>query len=185
MTANIKQMVLAKMQKSVEAYQTNLTKIRTGRAHAGILDHVLVDYYGSKLPVSQVANLNVSDVNTITVQPFESSLASIIEKAIRDSDLGLNPSSSSGLIRVPMPPLTEQRRRELIKVVKAEAEESKIAIRNIRRDANAELKSKLKEKLITEDDDRRAMDEIQKLTDKHISLIDKLTMDKEQELLKV
>lgn len=185
MTGEIKKSAELKMQKSVENYKINLTKIRTGRAHAGILDHVQIDYYGSLMPINQVANITVSDAQTVTVQPWEAKMAAPIEKAIRESDLGLNPVSNGPLIRVPMPPLTEERRKELIKVVKAECEEAKVAIRNIRRDANADLKAKLKDKLITEDDDKRGQDEIQKLTDKYITELDKLTQDKEKELLKV
>ncbi len=185
MTAEIKKQSEARMNKSLDGYKINLSKIRTGRAHAGILDHVHVEYYGSMVPISQVANVTVTDVRTVSVQPWESKMAAVIEKAIRDSDLGLNPSSSSGVIRVPMPPLTEERRKELIKVVKSEAEEAKIAIRNIRRDANNELKAKLKDKLITEDEDKRAQDDIQKITDKFIAEIDKVTADKEKELLTV
>jgi len=185
MTSEIKKHAELKMQKSVENYKINLSKIRSGRAHAGILDHVQVDYYGSMLQISQVANVTVSDVRTVTVQPWESKMAGVIEKAIRDSDLGLNPVVNGPIIRVPMPVLTEERRKELIKVVKGESEEAKVSIRNIRRDANADLKAKLKDKLITEDDDKRSQDEIQKLTDKYITEIDKATLDKEKELLTV
>ena len=185
MTAEIKKQAETKMHKSIESYRNNLSKIRTGRAHAGLLDHVVVDYYGSMVPISQVASVTVTDVQTVTVQPWESKMAAIIEKAIRDSDLGLNPAINGNVIRVPMPSLTEERRKELIKVVKVEGEEAKVAIRNIRRDANSELKVKLKDKLITEDDDKRGQDEIQKLTDKYIADVDKLTLDKEKELLTV
>jgi ribosome recycling factor len=185
MTNEIKKQAETKMQKSVESYKSNLSKIRTGRAHAGILDHVQVDYYGSILPVNQVANVTVSDARTVMVQPWEAKMSATIEKAIRDSDLGLNPIGSGSTIRVPMPPLTEERRRELIKVVKGEGEEAKVAVRNIRRDANADLKAKLKDKLISEDDDKRGQEEIQKLTDKYIVEIDKATAEKEKELLTV
>ncbi|MFN7095358.1 MAG: ribosome recycling factor [Burkholderiales bacterium] len=185
MTNEIKKQAETKMQKSVESYKSNLSKIRTGRAHAGILDHVQVDYYGSMLPVNQVANVTVSDARTVMVQPWEAKMSATIEKAIRDSDLGLNPIGSGSTIRVPMPPLTEERRRELIKVVKGEGEEAKVAVRNIRRDANADLKAKLKDKLISEDDDKRGQEEIQKLTDKYIVEIDKATAEKEKELLTV
>lgn len=174
-----------KMQKSVENYRINLSKVRTGRAHAGILDHVQVDYYGSMVPVSQVASVVVSDVSTITVQPWESKMGSVIEKAIRDSDLGLNPASNGNLIRVPMPSLTEERRKDLIKVIKAEAEDAKVAVRNIRRDANVDFKNAFKDKVITEDEEKRGQDEIQKLTDKYIAEIEKLMLDKEKELLTV
>lgn len=185
MTNEIKKQAETKMQKSVENYKSNLSKIRTGRAHAGILDHVQVDYYGSILPVNQVANVTVSDARTVMVQPWEAKMSATIEKAIRDSDLGLNPIGSGSTIRVPMPPLTEERRKELIKVVKGEGEEAKVAVRNIRRDANADLKAKLKDKLISEDDDKRGQEEIQKLTDKYIVEIDKATAEKEKELLTV
>lgn len=185
MTSEIKKQSEAKMNKSLENYKTNLSKIRTGRAHAGILDHVQVDYYGSMVPISQIASVTVTDARTVSVQPWEGKMAGVIEKAIRDSDLGLNPANNGGVIRVPMPPLTEERRKELIKVVKSEGEEAKVAIRNIRRDANNELKAKLKDKLITEDEDKRSQDEIQKMTDKFIVEIDKATADKEKELLTV
>ena len=185
MTSEIKKNADAKMQKSVENYKCNLAKIRTGRAHAGILDHVQVDYYGAMMPVNQVATLSVTDARTITVQPFEAKMSGAIEKSIRDSDLGLNPVSNGSTIRVPMPVLTEERRKDLIKVVKSEGEDAKVAIRNIRRDANAESKAKLKDKLISEDEDKRASDDIQKLTDKYIIEVDKLTLAKEKELLTV
>jgi len=184
-SAEIKKQAETKMSKSVENYAHSLTKVRTGRAHAGILDHIQVDYYGQMVHISQVASVTVSDAHTITVQPWESKMVAIIEKTIRESDLGLNPASSGNLIRVPMPSLTEERRRELIKVIKSDGEDAKIAIRNIRRDANTELKAKLKDKLITEDDEKRSQDEIQKLTDKSILAIDKLTADKEKELITV
>ncbi len=185
MTSEIKKQTETKMSKTLENYKGTLGKIRTGRAHAGILDHVQVDYYGSMMPINQVATVNVSDARTLNVQPFEAKMAGIIEKAIRDADLGLNPATNGSTVRVPMPPLTEERRKELIKVVKAEAEDAKVAVRNLRRDANNELKAKLKDKEITEDDDKRGQDEIQKITDKFIVEIDKLTADKEKELLTV
>jgi ribosome recycling factor len=185
MTTEIKKHAETKMIKSVDSYRITLGKIRTGRAHAGLLDHVQVDYYGSMMPINQVATVSASDARTLTVQPFEAKMAAVIEKAIRESDLGLNPASNGSTVRVPMPALTEERRKELIKVVKNEAEDAKVAVRNIRRDANAELKAQLKEKLITEDDDKRGQDEIQKMTDKFISEIDKITADKEKELLTV
>ncbi len=174
-----------RMQKTIDGFKVNLAKIRTGRAHAGILDHINVDYYGSMVPISEVSSINVTDVRTITVQPWENKMISVIEKAIRDSDLGLNPVVNGNVIRVPMPALTEQRRKELIKFMKNEGEEAKVSIRNIRRDINAELKNKLKEKLISEDQDKRGQDEVQKLTDKSILEIEKLVNIKEQELLTV
>lgn len=183
--SELKQLVDAKMQKSLESYRVALSKVRTGRAHPGLLDSVQIDYYGMMMPINQVATVSLSDARTLVVQPFESKMASNIEKAIRDADLGLNPSTNGNTIRVPMPALTEERRKELIKVVKADGEEAKVAIRNLRRDANAELKAKLKAKEITEDDDKRGQDEVQKLTDKYIVEIDKATADKEKELLTV
>lgn len=185
MTSEIRKQAETKMVKSLENYKNTLTKIRTGRAHAGLLDHIQIDYYGAMMPVNQVATITASDARTLTVQPFEAKMASIIEKAIRDSDLGLNPASNGSTVRVPMPALTEERRKELIKVVKGEGEDAKVAIRNIRRDANNELKAKLKDKEITEDDDKRGQDDVQKMTDKFIIEIDKLTADKEKELLTV
>lgn len=185
MTSEIKKQSETKMSKSLESYRTTLTKIRTGRAHAGLLDTVQIDYYGAMMPINQVATVVASDARTLTVQPFEAKMAANIEKAIRDADLGLNPASNGSTIRVPMPALTEERRKELIKVVKSEAEDAKVAVRNIRRDANNELKAKLKDKAITEDDDKRSQDEIQKMTDKYITEIDKLTADKEKELMTV
>lgn len=174
-----------KMQKSVENYRNNLSKVRTGRAHAGLLDHVQIDYYGTYMPISQVATVNVTDVRTVTVQPWEAKMAAVIEKAIRESDLGLNPVMNGTIIRVPMPPLTEERRRELVKVVKSEGEDAKVAVRNIRRDANNELKAKLKDKLISEDDDKRMVEQVQKSTDKYIMEIDAATDEKEKELITV
>src|SRR5574340_222583 len=165
MIADLKKSAEQKMQKSLEALKADLAKVRTGRAHTGILDHVTVDYYGSPTAINQVANLTLIDSRTIGVAPWEKKMVGAIERAIRDSDLGLNPSSQGDLIRVPMPALTEERRKELIKVVKHEGEGAKVAIRNIRRDANAHLKDLLKDKAISEDDDRRAQDDIQKLTD--------------------
>lgn len=185
MTIEIKKQAESKMIKSVESFKLTLTKIRTGRVHAGLLDHVQIDYYGALMPINQVATVTASDARTLTVQPFEAKMGGIIEKAIRDADLGLNPVSQGSTVRVPMPALTEERRKELIKVVKAEAEDAKVAVRNIRRDANSELKSKLKDKEITEDDDKRSQDEIQKMTDKCIVEVDKMTVDKEKELLTV
>jgi ribosome recycling factor len=185
MIADIKKTAEQKMHKTIEALKADLGKVRTGRAHAGILDHVMVDYYGTMMPVNQVANVTLSDARTISVQPWEKKMASVIEKAIRDSDLGLNPSAQGDLIRVPMPVLTEERRRDLIKVVKTEGEGAKVAVRNVRRDANAHLKDELKAKTISEDEDKRAQDDIQKLTDRHIAEIDKLIAEKEKDLMAV
>ncbi|MGE8356359.1 MAG: ribosome recycling factor, partial [Microvirgula sp.] len=163
----------------------NLGKVRTGRAHTGILDQVTDDYYGAATSISQVANVTLVDARTLGVQPWEKNMAAKIEKAIRDSDLGLNPVSSGELIRVPMPALTEERRRDLTKVVKGEAEDARVAVRNVRRDANNDLKALLKDKSISEDEERRAQDEIQKLTDKFIAEIDKAFADKEKELMAI
>ena len=175
----------AKMRKSVESLKLDLAKIRTGRAHTGLLDHIEVEYYGSMTPLNQVANLTLIDARTIGVQPWEKGMAGKLEKAIRDSDLGLNPASVGELIRVPMPVLTEERRRDLIKVVKQEGEAARVSVRNLRRDANNSLKDAVKEKEISEDDERRGQDEIQKLTDKYIGEIDALLAHKEEELLQV
>ena len=185
MIADVKKTAEQKMHKSLEALKTDLGKVRTGRAHTGILDHVTVDYYGTQMPLNQVANLTLIDARTIGISPWEKKMGAVIEKAIRDSDLGLNPSSQGDLIRVPMPALTEERRRELIKVVKGEGENAKVAVRNLRRDANHHLKDLLKEKAVSEDDERRAQDEIQKLTDKFIAEIDKLLAAKEADLMAV
>ncbi len=185
MIADIKKVAEQKMQKSLEALKLDLGKVRTGRAHTGLLDHVTVDYYGAPTLISQVANVNLADARTISVAPWEKKMLSVIEKAIRNSDLGLNPVTVGEMIRVPMPPLTEERRRDLTKVVKHEAETARVAMRNIRRDANAHLKDLLKEKKIAEDDERRGQDEIQKLTDRHIAEIDKLLQAKETELMAI
>lgn len=174
-----------KMQKSIEMLRADLGKIRTGRAHTGILDHVQVDYYGSPMPINQVANITLLDARTIGVQPWEKPMVAKVEKAIRDSDLGLNPATQGDVIRVPMPALTEERRRDLIKVVKHEGEEAKIALRNLRRDANAQLKDAVKKKEISEDDERRAQDEIQKLTDRYVAEVDRLLVEKEKDLMAV
>jgi ribosome recycling factor len=184
-TADIKKNAEAKMAKSIEAYKNDLQKIRTGRPHPGILDQVHVDYYGSMVPVSQVANVSLLDARTISVQPWEKGMGPKIEKAIRESDLGLNPSSQGDLIRVPMPPLSEERRRDLSKVAKHAAEDAKVAVRNLRRDANEQAKKLLKDKLITEDDERRSQDEMQKLTDRTVTEIDKLASAKEAEIMAV
>jgi ribosome recycling factor len=173
------------MAKSIETLKGDLAKVRTGRAHTGILDHVMVDYYGSPTAINQVANMTLVDARTIGVQPFEKKMAAAIEKAIRDADLGLNPSSQGDQIRVPTPPLTEERRKEMVKLVKGEGEDAKIAVRNIRRDANEQLKKLVKDKAISEDDERRGSDDIQKLTDKAIVDIDKLLSEKEKEVLTV
>jgi ribosome recycling factor len=185
MIAEIKKSAEQKMQKSLEALKLDLGKIRTGRAHTGLLDHVTVDYYGAPTPISQVANVNLADARTITVGPWEKKMLGAIEKAIRNSDLGLNPVTVGELIRVPMPALTEERRRDLTKVVKQEGETARVAVRNIRRDANTHLKDLLKEKEIAEDDERRGQDEIQKITDRYISEIDKLLQVKEAELMAI
>ena len=185
MIAEVKKNAEQKMVKSVEALKVNLGKVRTGRAHPGILDHIQVDYYGSPTPITQVANITLIDARTIGVTPWEKKMASTIEKAIRDSDLGLNPSTTGELVRVPMPSLTEERRRDLIKVVRGEGEDAKIAVRNVRRDANAELKALLKDKKVAEDDERRAQEDVQKLTDRFIADIDKALQVKEAELLAV
>jgi ribosome recycling factor len=183
--ADIRKTAEQKMQRSVEALKVELQKIRTGRAHPGILDQVEVEYYGSRVPVSQVANVTLVDARTISVQPWEKGLGPKIEKAIRESGLGLNPSSQGDLIRVPMPPLTEERRRDLTKVVRHTGEESKVAVRNLRRDANEQAKKMQKDKLIAEDDERRSLDEVQKLTDRTIAEIDKLIAGKEAEIMSV
>ena len=183
--AEIRKAAEQKMLKSVDALRTNLSRVRTGRAHAGLLDHVQVDYYGSMVPISQVANVTLVDARTIGVSPWEKKMAVLIDKAIRESDLGLNPSMTGELIRVPMPPLSEERRRELTKVVRSEGEDAKVAVRNLRRDANGQFKELLKAKGISEDDDRRAQEDIQKLTDRFVVEIAKLLQVKEQEIMTV
>ncbi|MBC7945389.1 MAG: ribosome recycling factor [Burkholderiales bacterium] len=185
MIADVKKSAEQKMQKSLEALKTDLSKVRTGRAHTGILDHVTVDYYGTPTPISQVANVNLLDARTISVTPWEKKMGAAIEKAIRESDLGLNPSTVGEIVRVPMPALTEERRRDLIKVVRHETENARVAVRNIRRDANAGLKEMLKEKTVAEDAERRAEEDIQKLTDRYIAEIDKALQNKEADLLAV
>jgi ribosome recycling factor len=185
MIADLKKTTEHKMQKSLEALKNDLAKVRTGRAHTGLLDHIQVEYYGSMVPLTQIANVTLVDARTIGVQPWEKPMVSKVEKAIRDSDLGLNPATQGELIRVPMPALTEERRKELIKVVKHEGENAKVAVRNLRRDANASLKDALKAKTISEDDERRTQDEIQKLTDKHVAEVDKMLSQKESELMAV
>jgi len=185
MITEVKKSAEQKMQKSLEALKVDLSKVRSGRAHTGLLDHVTVDYYGAPTPINQVANVNLIDARTIGVIPWEKKMAGAIEKAIRDSDLGLNPMSVGETIRVPMPPLTEERRKELTKVVKHEAENVRVAMRNIRRDANSHLKELLKSKEISEDDERRGEDEIQKLTDRYIAEIEKVLQQKEAELMAI
>lgn len=181
----IKKSADQKMDKTVQALNTDLQKIRTGRAHAGILEHLQVDYYGNPTPLNQVANVSVIDARTLGVAPWEKNMVAAVEKVIRDSDLGLNPAAVGELIRVPMPPLTEERRKDLIKVVKREAENARVAVRNIRRDANHELKELLKAKEISEDDERRAHDEMQKVTDRHVAQIDEALAAKEADLMAV
>jgi ribosome recycling factor len=183
--ADIRKTAEQKMQRSIEALKTELQKIRTGRAHPGILDQVEVEYYGSKVPVSQVANVTLLDARTISVQPWEKGLGPKLEKAIREAGLGLNPSSQGDLIRVPMPALTEERRRDLGKIVRHTGEEAKVSIRNLRREANDQAKKMSKDKLIAEDDERRSLDEVQKLTDRTIAEIDKLIAGKESDIMSV
>lgn len=181
----IKRTLETKMDQSIAAFKSNLGKVRTGRANPALLDSVQVDYYGAMVPLSQVANLSLLDARTVSVQPWEKSMGAKIEKAIRDSDLGLNPSSMGDLIRVPMPIMTEERRRELTKLVRSEGESAKIAVRNLRRDSNEAVKKLLKEKLVSEDDQKRSEADIQKLTDKHIAEIDRLVAAKEQDIMTV
>jgi ribosome recycling factor len=182
---DVKKNAEQKMQKSIETLKADLAKVRTGRAHVGILDHIQVDYYGSPTQITQVANVTLIDARTIGVQPWEKKMVTVVEKAIRESDLGLNPSTQGDMIRVPTPALTEERRREIVKVVKGEGEDSKVAIRNIRRDANEALKKLLKDKACSEDDERRAQDDVQKLTDKFVAEVEKMISEKEKELLTV
>jgi ribosome recycling factor len=183
--ADIKKSAEQKMQKSVEALKNDLGKVRTGRAHTGILDHVMVDYYGSMMPIPQIANVTLIDSRTIGVQPWEKNMVGKVDKAIRESDLGLNPATQGDVIRVPTPVLTEERRRDLIKVVKGEGENARVAVRNVRRDANTALKDMIKNKTASEDEERRAQDEVQKLTDKYIVEIDKLLQAKEADLMAI
>ncbi|HHS99829.1 MAG TPA: ribosome recycling factor [Thiomicrospira sp.] len=175
----------SRMQKSIENLETNFAKIRTGRAHPSILDSVTVDYYGSQVPISQVANINVEDARTLTVQPWEQPMVAVVEKAIMISDLGVNPVTNGNVMRIPMPPLTEERRRDLTKVARQEAENARIAIRNVRRDANGDVKELLKDKEITEDEARRSEDQIQKLTDEAVNKVDALLSEKEESLMEV
>lgn len=185
MIADLKKTTEQKMKKTLESLKVDLGKVRTGRAHTGLLDHIAVDYYGTPTPLSGVANVTLLDARTIGVTPWEKKLISAIEKAIRESDLGLNPATAGDTIRVPMPALTEERRKELIKVVRSEAENAKVAVRNQRRDANNSLKELLKKKEVSEDEERRAQEEVQKLTDRHIAEVDRLLQQKEAELLAV
>ncbi len=185
MIADLKKSAEQKMQKTVDALKHDYQKVRTGRAHTGLLDHIQVDYYGSMMPINQVANVTLADARTIAVQPWEKKMVQVVEKAIRDSDLGLNPATSGDLIRVPMPALTEDRRKELIKVVRHEAENARIAVRNIRRDTNEHLKKLLKDHDVSEDDERHAQADVQKLTDRYITEIDKVLQGKEADLLAV
>ena len=183
--AELKKTTDVKMNKTIEAFKADLAKVRTGRAHTGLLDHVMVDYYGNPTPINQVAKITLLDARTIGVVPFEKKMIQAVDKAIRASDLGLNPAAAGDTIRVPMPLLTEERRKELTKVVKHEAENARVAIRNLRRDANHALKEALKKKEVSENDERRAQDDVQKLTDSHIAAIDKLLQQKEAELMAV
>lgn len=183
--ADIKKTMEAKMDQSIEALKNNLSKIRTGRANPSLLDTVHVEYYGSMVPLSQVANVNLLDARTISVQPWEKGMGAKIEKAIRESDLGLNPASMGDLIRVPMPPMSEERRKEMTKLVRNEGESAKIAVRNLRRDANEAVKKLVKDKQASEDDQKRSEADIQKLTDKHVATIDQLVAAKEQEVMAV
>jgi ribosome recycling factor len=185
MIADVKKTAEQKMKKTLETLKNDLGKIRTGRAHTGLLDHITVDYYGTPTPIPQVANVTLIDARTIGVTPWDKKMAGVLEKAIRDSDLGLNPATQGETVRVPMPPLTEERRRDLIKVVRAEGENARVAVRNVRRDANNHLKDLLKQKKVAEDEERRAQDEVQKLTDRHIAEIDKMLHAKEADLMAV
>lgn len=175
----------SRMRKSIDSFKTEISKLRTGRAHPGILDHIRIDYYGNEMPLSQVANINVTDARTLTIVPWEKGMVQAIEKAIINSDLGLNPATAGTVIRVPMPPLNEERRKELIKVVRHEAETARVSVRNLRRDANTELKELLKKKEMTEDEERRLADEVQKLTDKFVAEVDQLTTTKEADLMAI
>jgi ribosome recycling factor len=183
--AELKKTTDAKMNKTLDAFKTDLAKVRTGRAHPGLLDHVMVDYYGAQTPINQVAKVTLIDARTIGVVPFDKKMIQPVDKAIRSSDLGLNPATTGDTIRVPMPLLTEERRKELTKVVRHEAENARVAIRNLRRDANHALKEWLKKKEVSENDERRAQEDVQKLTDQHIAMVDKLLQQKEAELMAV
>lgn len=185
MINEIKEDAKQRMEKSVEALRNQVAKVRTGRAHPSILDTVMVNYYGVDTPLKQLANITIEDSRTLALTVFDKSSSQAVEKAILTSDLGLNPAAAGTVIRIPMPPLTEERRRDLVKVVRAEAEQGRVAVRNIRRDANSDLKELLKEKEITEDDERRGTDEIQKLTDAYVAKIDQILADKEKDLMEV
>lgn len=185
MINDIKKVAEQKMQKALESLKTDLGKVRTGRAHIGLLDQVMVEYYGNMVPVSQVGSVSLADARTLAVQVWEKPMLAKVEKAIRDSDLGLNPANSGDVVRVPMPALTEERRRDLTRVVRAEGENAKVAVRNVRRDANDQLKRLLKDKTVSEDDERRAQDDIQKLTDKHVVEVDRALQAKEADLMAI
>ena len=183
--ADIKKQATEKMAKSIDTLKHDLQKVRTGRAHTGLIDHLRVDYYGTEMPINQVANVTLSDARTISIQPFEKKMVQAVEKVIRDSDLGVNPATSGDVIRVPMPALTEERRREMTKIVRHDGENAKVAVRNIRRDAIQHLKDLLKKSEVGEDEEKRAQDEVQKMTDKSIADIDKAVADKERDLMAV
>ena len=185
MISDVRKSAEQKMTRSIETLKTDLAKVRTGRAHTGLLDHIHVDYYGTSMPLNQVANVTLADPRTLGVTPWEKKMIPVVEKAIRDSDLGLNPATSGDMIRVPMPALTEERRKELIKVVHKEAEAAKIAVRNVRRDANDHLKKLLKDKQCSEDEERRAHDDLQKLTDRFVADVDRLLAQKESDLMAI
>lgn len=183
MIEELKKDAEVRMGKSVEALKSELTKLRTGRAHTSLLEHINVDYYGSEVPINQVANISVADARTLTVTPWEKQMVSVVEKAIINSGMGLNPATAGEVIRVPLPPLTEERRKDMIRVVRQEGEGARVAVRNIRRDVLSDIKTLLKEKEITEDDERKAHDDIQKITDKYIAQVDKLLEEKEKDLM--
>lgn len=185
MLEDLKKDAVERMQKCVVAFRNELKRLRTGRAHPSLLEHIRVEYYGNEVPLNQVANIALEDARTITVTPWEKTMVQVIEKAIMKSDLGLNPNTAGTVIRVPMPPLTEERRRDLAKVVRHEAENARVAVRNVRRDVNNEIKDMLKEKLLSQDDERRAQDEVQKLTDKHVAEIEQVLAEKEKELMQI
>ncbi|MBA1148135.1 ribosome recycling factor [Ectothiorhodospiraceae bacterium WFHF3C12] len=185
MIEDVKKDAASRMSKSVDNLKQDFHKIRTGRAHTSLLDHITVPYYGVETPLNQVANVAVSDARTLAVTPWEKSMISVVEKAIMESDLGLTPNSAGSVIRIPLPPLTEERRKDLIKIVRNEAEQARVAIRNIRRDANSDIKALMKEKEVTEDEEKRGEDEIQKLTDKYVGQVDSLLADKEKELMEI
>lgn len=185
MIDDIQKDAAARMSKSVEALKHDLAKVRTGRAHTSLLDHLVVSYYGSDVPIKQVANINVEDARTLAVTPWEQNMVAVVEKAILNSDLGLNPSSAGNVIRVPLPPLTEERRKDLIRVVRQEGEQARVAVRNIRREANHDLKDLVKEKMISEDDERRGEEAVQKLTDRYVNDIDQVLQEKEKDLMAI